>query len=136
MKDSTNEAKRWFLQGMQDLDDARFNHSGKRYNVACFLAQQSAEKILKSYLLAQGVDHVWGHSTGELCQDAKKFDQGFSHIEIESKSLDKYYIPTRYPDALPGIIPSEAYDESDASKAIYLAEKIICFVESKSKSRL
>ena len=132
MRDKESEAKRWFLQGMQDLDDARFILSGKRYNVACFLAQQSAEKALKAYLLIQGVDHVWGHSTAELCQDAMKFDKEFSTIEYEANLLEKYYIPTRYPDALPGVIPSEAFDENDAAKAISLAEKLICFVESKS----
>jgi HEPN domain-containing protein len=36
---------------------------------------------------------------------------------------DKYYIPTRYPEALPGIIPSEAFDKDDAERAISLAEK-------------
>jgi HEPN domain-containing protein len=56
--------------------------------------------------------------------------------EKASKSLDKYYIPTRYPDALPGIIPSEAFDKDDAEKAISLAEKIINFIKSKTKGEL
>lgn len=132
MKNSLTEAKRWFLQGIQDLDDARFNLSGGRYNIACFLAQQSAEKVLKAYLLMQGADQVWGHSTGELCQDAENFDKEFSTIELEANLLEKYYIPTRYPDALPGVIPSRAFDESDATKAISLTEKIICFIRCKS----
>jgi HEPN domain-containing protein len=42
------EARRWLLQAEQDLDDAEFNLKGRRYNVACFLAQQSAEKALKA----------------------------------------------------------------------------------------
>ena len=49
---------------------------------------------------------------------------------------DKYYIPTRYPDTLPGIIPSEAFDKNDAEKAISLAEKIINFIKSKTKGEL
>jgi len=44
--------------------------------------------------------------------------------------------PTRYPDALPGIIPSEAFDKDDAEKAISLAEKIINFIKSKTKGEL
>jgi HEPN domain-containing protein len=106
MRDSIVEAKRWFVQGMQDLDDAKFNLSGSRYNVACFLAQQSAKKFLKAYLLAQGAEKVWGHSTRDLCKEAETFDKDFKTIEYEAKSLEKYYIPTRYPDALPGVIPS------------------------------
>jgi HEPN domain-containing protein len=48
----------------------------------------------------------------------KNFDKDFEDVEKASKSLDKYYIPTRYPDALPGIIPSEAFDKDDAERAI------------------
>jgi HEPN domain-containing protein len=135
-KDKKEIAKRWFLQALRDLDDAKFNLSGERFNVACFLAQQSAEKALKAYLYLKGADEVWGHSVGELCQDAKNFDKDFEEVEKASKSLDKYYIPTRYPDALPGIIPSEAFDKDDAEKAISLAEKIINFIKSKTKGEL
>jgi HEPN domain-containing protein len=45
-------------------------------------------------------------------------------------------IPTRYPDALPGIIPSEAFDKDDAEKVISLAEKIINFIKSKTEGEL
>lgn len=131
MKNNLTDAKRWLLQGLQDLDDARFNHWGKRYNIACFLAQQSAEKVLKAYLLTQEVDHVWGHSVGDLCKDAMTFSSDFESIEQKANSLDKYYIPTRYPDALPGSIPSKVFDEDDASKAISLAEGIVEFVKVK-----
>ncbi|MGB9595296.1 MAG: HEPN domain-containing protein [Candidatus Poribacteria bacterium] len=131
MKNNMAEARRWFLQGSQDLDDAIFNLSGNRYNVACFLAQQSAEKILKAYLIAQGVESVWGHSTWELCKIAKGIDKDFARVENEARSLEKYYIPTRYPDALPGAIPSEAFDENDAKSAISMTSKIIELVQSK-----
>jgi len=131
MKSKKEEAKRWFLQALRDLDDAKFNLSGERFNVACFLAQQAAEKALKSYLYFKGAEEVWGHSVGELCEDAKNFDENFKEIERESKSLDKYYIITRYPNALPGGIPSESFDKSDAERAIFLSEKIINFIKSK-----
>jgi len=131
MKNRVAEAKRWLSQAIQDLDDAKFNQSGKRYNVACFLAQQSVEKALKAYLFMKGAEEVWGHSTAELCKDAKSFDPDFSAIESNASSLDKYYIPTRYPNALPGGIPSQAFDEEDAKRAISLAEKIINFIKSK-----
>jgi len=131
MKDDIADAKRWFLQGSQDLDDAKFNLSGNRYNVACFLAQQSAEKVLKAYLIAQGAESVWGRSTWELYKLAKAFDESFLIIENEARLLEKYYIPTRYPDALPGAIPSEAFDENDAKSAISMTSKIIELVQSK-----
>jgi HEPN domain-containing protein len=136
MKSSQEEAKRWFLQALRDLADAKFNLLGERFNVACFLAQQSAEKAMKAYLFLKGADEVWGHSVGELCEDAKNFDEEFKEIETAAKSLDKYYIPTRYPNALPGGIPSESFDKTDAEKAISLAEKIINFIKSKTGGEL
>jgi len=126
-----NKERRWLAQAAQDLEDARFNLSGKRYNIACFLAQQSAEKALKAYLLSRGAEEIWGHSVADLCKDAKRFDASFAQIEREASLLDKYYIPTRYPDALPGGIPSEAFDEEDAKRAISLAQKTIDFVGEK-----
>jgi len=136
MKNRKEDAKRWFLQALRDLEDAKFNLSGKRNNVACFLAQQSAEKALKAFLILKGAEEVWGHSVGELSRDAQSFDEEFNKIEGISNSLDKYYIPTRYPNALPGGIPSDVFDESDAQKAISMAEEIINFVKSKSRGEL
>ncbi len=63
------------------MGDARFNHSGKRYNVACFLAQQSEEKALKAYLFMKDAEEVWGRYAAELCKDAKNFDPKFSTIK-------------------------------------------------------
>jgi len=128
------EGRRWLLQGEQDLNDAEFNLSGKRYNVACFLAQQSAEKALKAYLFSKGAEEVWGHSVAELCKDAQTFDPEFNQLELKAGSLDKYYIPTRYPNALPGGIPSKAYDENDAKNAIRLAKEVIDFVKERGLS--
>jgi len=126
-----NDARRWFLQAEQDLDDSEFNLSGKRYNVACFLAQQSAEKALKAYLFSKGAEEVWGHSVAELSKDAQTFDSEFNLLEAKAGPLDKYYIPTRYPNALPGGIPSKAFDENDAKSAIRLAREVIDFVKAR-----
>jgi len=136
MKNRKEDAKRWLLQALQDLDDAKFNLSGKKNNIACFLAQQSAEKVLKAFLIFKGAEEVWGHSVGELCKDAQNFDGELGKIQDISRSLDKYYIPTRYPNALPGGIPSEVFDEGDAQKAISMADKIINFIKTKTEGEL
>lgn len=125
------EGRRWLLQAERDLDDAEFNLSGGRYNVACFLAQQSAEKALKAYLFSKGAEEVRGHSVAELCKDAQTFDPAFSQLDPKASPLDKYYIPTRYPNALPGGIPSKAFDENDAKNAIRLTKEVIDFVKSR-----
>lgn len=55
-----SEAERWLAQARRDLDDARYVAAGGRWNLACFLAQQAAEKALKAYLFARGAEAVWG----------------------------------------------------------------------------
>jgi HEPN domain-containing protein len=124
-------AERWFLQAQRDLDDAKYMAAGKRYNTACFLAQQAAEKALKAFLYHAGAEGVWRRSVGELCLDAAQKDVSFEMLRGYASALDKYYIPTRYPDALPGGIPADAFRDFDADSALELAFKIPDVVESK-----
>lgn len=83
-----------------------------------------------------GAEEAWGHSAAELCKDAEEFDKDFSKIREDAASLDKYYIPTRYPNALPGGIPSEIFDQKDAEKAISQAERVINFIKSKMEEKI
>jgi HEPN domain-containing protein len=128
-----HEGERWFQQAERDLDDAVFARQGGRYNLACFLSQQAAEKGLKGFLYLQGAEQVWGHSVVELCADACDFDAEFTSIKKDGASLDKYYIPTRYPDGLPGGIPADAYLEADANIAVEKATHILTFIKEKWK---
>ncbi|MGM0366680.1 MAG: HEPN domain-containing protein, partial [Actinomycetota bacterium] len=109
MKKRQKEAIRWLLQAEQDLDDAQFNLKGQRYNIACFLSQQSAEKMLKAYLFHKGEPQVWGHSVADLVDDAAGHDESLKSLFKIAGPLDMYYIPTRYPDGLPGGIPAKAF---------------------------
>ena len=129
--DTTKEAQRWLKQSERDLDDARFAYDGRRYNLVCFLAQQAAEKSLKAYLYYKGKEDVWGHSVAELCQDSLGIDADFAGVEKDASSLDKYYIPTRYPNGLPGGIPADVYQMDDATRALASVDKIIKLVKSK-----
>lgn len=125
------EGTRWLLQARQDISDAEYAHIGERFNLTCFLAQQAAEKAIKGYLYAQGRSLVIGHSVARLCRDAAGFDPEFEDLRRRAAPLDKYYIPTRYPNGLPGGIPAEAFDEIDADRALELARYVIQFVENR-----
>lgn len=125
------ESKRWLAQAKSDLADAHYLYAGKRYNACCFFCQQAAEKAIKSYLYLQGAEHIYSHSVAELCHEASKLDQAFGDIKTAVSPLDVYYIPTRYPNGLPGGIPSEAFLEEDAERALAMTEKVIALVESK-----
>ncbi len=132
-RESSSEARRWFLQAKHDLDDAYFSLEGERFNLACFLSQQAAEKALKAYLIANKQE-PWGHSVAELCEAASINDADFKNIKKRAATLDTYYIPTRYPNGLPGGIPSEAYQKEDAEKALSICNEVIDLVDKKTRS--
>lgn len=122
------EALRWWQQARQDFQDAGLLCEARRFHLTCFLSQQAAEKALRSYLLSQGAEEVWGHSVSELSDDALQFDESFRDFRTHVIALDQYYLPTRYPDALPGGIPAETFTSEDATRAKNLARKVLDFV--------
>ncbi|MEW5866369.1 MAG: HEPN domain-containing protein [Bacillota bacterium] len=130
-RDASEEARRWVLQAQRDLDDARYASDGGRFNLACFLAQQAAEKALKGFLYSEGAETVWGHSVAELCLDAAEIDVDFKKLIGVAGPLDKYYIPTRYPNGLPGGIPADAYTEGDAQMALSMAQQVLDFIQAR-----
>ncbi len=71
---------------------------------------------------------MWGHSVAELCADSAELDAGFEKLAAIAGPLDKYYIPTRYPDGLPGGIPADAYTAADAQMALSMAQQVLDFV--------
>mgnify|MGYP005839913831 CR=1 FL=1 len=126
-----NEGKRWLRQAEEDLSDVRSLRERGRHHLACFMAQQAAEKALKAYLYAQGAEAPWGHSVADLAEAASAFDQAFTELKWRVTPLDQYYIPTRYPNSLPGGIPAEAFTEHDSQRALNLAEDALRFVAEK-----
>ena len=74
---------------------------------------------------------VTGHSVAELLEKSKTHDEEFDSLITIGAFLDRFYIPTRYPNSLPSGIPAHAYRPKDASEAIELAQKILEFVSEK-----
>ncbi|MBI4607848.1 MAG: HEPN domain-containing protein, partial [Candidatus Rokubacteria bacterium] len=61
-------------QAERDLSDAEYSLAGRRYNLACFLRQQAAEKALKAFLYARGAEQVLGHSVADLVRECGNLD--------------------------------------------------------------
>ena len=101
---------RWLKQADYDLADAALVAGAGRHALACFLCHQAAEKAVTAYLLARGAERVWGHALADLCEDAMALDPSFDFIKSVAGLLDKHYLGARYPSALPGGVPAEAYD--------------------------
>lgn len=122
------EGQRWLDQAIQDLKWARHLADEGGWHIACFLAQQVAEKALKAFLYAQGEEVVIGHSVARLGASAEKYEAGFSDRVRRWSLLDGYYIPTRYPNGLPDGIPADVYNYEAAAGAVKLAEEAVVYV--------
>ncbi|MGB9596671.1 MAG: HEPN domain-containing protein [Candidatus Poribacteria bacterium] len=129
--DNRKEAFRWLAQAEEEIKDVEFLMNAKRYYLSLFLCQQSAEKALKAYIYFKEEEHLHTHSVSDLIKLASEIDSDFSSIK-SAKRLDDYYIPTRYPNGLPGDIPAKYYDDpEEVKRALNLSKEIIKLVKSK-----
>ncbi len=129
MNHNLQEAHRWLAQARYDVDAAALNAREGYADVACFLAQQAAEKALKAYLHAQGERAVVGHATYLLLKRCRHYETSFGALHDVCRRLDQYYIPTRYPNGLPGGIPHDVYTQAQAQEAIGGARQVLDQVE-------
>jgi len=96
------------------------------------MAEQTAQVALKSFIIARKRRQIWEHSIQELARLCNQYDKDFTELVEAGKILDRYYIPTRYPDALASpAVPYKTYTNKDAVEALGLAEKIIGLVKQK-----
>ncbi|MGB9677118.1 MAG: HEPN domain-containing protein [Candidatus Ratteibacteria bacterium] len=132
MKKSKEESERWLKQAEYDLKSAKINFDSENYAYTCFMCEQSAQKSLKAYLFFKEERYVWEHSIKKLAQKCQKFDKDFERVEDMGIILDKYYLITRYPDALPPpAVPYESFTKKEAEESIRIATEIINLVKSK-----
>ncbi|MGR3309546.1 MAG: HEPN domain-containing protein [Candidatus Brocadiales bacterium] len=125
MKNPEQNAKRWLRQAEYDLKQAEKNLFDGSFAYAAFFSEQSAQKSLKAYLIFKGKRFVFTHSVGELMKEAGTMDNSFLPLIDSGKRLDRHYITSRYPDALPEpAIPAESYTKSEAEEAVETAKKV------------
>lgn len=117
----------WFRQAEADLRHARHSLELGDYEWSCFAAHQAAEKALKAVFLKNGMD-AWGHTITVLIGNLPR------HLVIPSETLvnnarmlDKFYIPTRYPNGFESGAPTDFYTFEEAQNAIRQAEEILEF---------
>ena len=120
-----DEAERWLRQAESDLAFAALGAREGFPAQACFTSQQAAEKALKAVLYLSGARFVPGHSVLELLDRAAADTGALRRLRDSARQLDQYYIPTRYPNGLPGSIPAEVFTDSQAEDAVGRARAFI-----------
>lgn len=122
-------AKRWLKFAKEDLEVAETILGAEYYNQTCFHSQQSVEKVIKAIISEMGKTPPRTHSITDLLSLIPS--SWFSEYRQELVKFDDFYIPTRYPDALPGTLPYGLPGKKEAEKALDLAQK--AFQESLGK---
>jgi HEPN domain-containing protein len=125
MRDSRAEAKRWLRQAENDLAFGELALREGFFAQACFVAQQTAEKALKSIAYGRGERLVIGHSIVELAAGLAVGIPELAKLRERAGLLDQYYVATRYPNGLPGGVPFEAFGERQAREAIEAAREFV-----------
>ncbi len=129
----SEEAGRWLTHARDEFLDADDLRKRGRLYLALFHFQQATEKGLKAYLLAlaKSVELLHTQAIADLVTSAVAIDPDFQSV-VAAKRLDQYYIPTRYPNGLPGGVPSRFYDDpEEAAQAMRLASDVLELVGRK-----
>lgn len=127
MKQPKAEARRWLAQAESDLAFAEVGVREGFFAQACFVCQQAGEKALKALCYLRGDRVVLGHSLVELLSTLSGAHAVAPEIREGTQQLDQYYVPTRYPNGLPGGVPAEVFTRRQAEEAVGIARRIVAF---------
>jgi HEPN domain-containing protein len=116
----------WLTEGRAEFNAARDLFKGAHWSWCCFTCQQAAEKALKAVC-----DHFrtpqFGHNLNLLLQAVETHTVACETLRMACARLNRYYIPTRYPDAFPQGAPADQFFEEDARQALTDAEAVLAF---------
>jgi len=123
------EARRWLETAREDLDAARSLMESGKFSHSCFFSQQAGEKAVKALWYFLGED-PWGHSIQKLLSELP--DPGtlerLQPMLEQAALLDRYYIPTRYPNGLPDLTPGQVYFRQDAGACLESSGRLLSVI--------
>ncbi|MCD6472604.1 HEPN domain-containing protein [Candidatus Aerophobetes bacterium] len=125
------EINKWIKFSEEDLRMAELALKEKIYNQVCFHSQQCIEKALKGFINSKEQVCPKTHKLADLLSYLSP--SPFDYLTDIIIPLDRFYIPTRYPDALPGTLPEGLPVEKDVKEAIEVARLVLEKAEKETK---
>lgn len=126
MKRPLEMARRWLSQAEHSLDVTRLLVDGRAWSDACFHAEQTAQMALKAFLYLRGRRSIRVPSVRELALECSREDGQFSSLVAQAGVLDRYYLSSRYPDAVPApAVPFEMFSQEEADQAWNFARTVV-----------
>jgi len=111
-----------------EFEAARDLYDTGHWSWCCFTCQQAAEKALKAVC-----EHFRtpqrGHNLNALLQAIEAHTNVPGDVQMACARLNRYYIPTRYPNAFDRGAPTDQFFELDARQALEDTEEVLRFVE-------
>lgn len=124
------EVNQWLKFSMDDLDSAEIMFKAGKYNMVCFFAHQATEKAIKAFLVSQKHNPPRTHNLVDLVNLSAKYNKSFEDLLPKVRILNQFYIPTRYPTALPGTMALGMPDVKTAEKAMAFANEIFSYCKN------
>ena len=130
-----DDAQLWLRQARDDYRFGRVALANRFHAQTCFIAQQVGEKAVKAVHYRLTGRPVLGHSVHALLKRLNTRASVSEALLTLGGQLDQYYVPTRYPDALPGIVPAQAFSLAQARAALRAAGKILRWAETQVRRK-
>ncbi|MDA8053921.1 MAG: HEPN domain-containing protein [Deltaproteobacteria bacterium] len=116
----------WIKYADEDFNAGKqlFKNNQEEFKtVVCYHMQQTVEKYLKAYLIANNIEIDKTHDIAKLIEQCKEIDINFNNLyNIDIDKLTNYAVDSRYP------FPSKAVTLEDEKAAISIVEQVRPFV--------
>ena len=124
--DRLTETNEWIKYATDDLEVVNIltSHNPPKLEIICYHCQQSAEKMLKAFLVFSNVRPPKKHELDLLCDMCEDIDNSFINIADICDRLNPYSSQPRYPLGL-------EITEDMMKLAVKDSEQIYEFVKSK-----
>jgi HEPN domain-containing protein len=129
MKKPSNDANAWFAKAEADLQTTELilERDERLVEIACYHAQQCAEKYLKGYLVFHQIPFKFVHELAYLTRLCMNHDEDFRELLDAASILQDYATSVRYPSE--GLEPLGV---ADAQESLECAQLIREFVLQKA----
>lgn len=117
----SDEIKAWLNKAHGDLLAAQIltEHSTLALGPAAFHCQQTAEKVLKAFLIFKTMSFDRVHNLVYLLDLCETVDPGFAALREAAERLTPYAVEVRYPGDMPEISIEEASQALVAAQAVW-----------------
>jgi HEPN domain-containing protein len=118
----------WLAEARAELRAAEALLQAGHWSWCCFTCQQASEKALKAISESLRAPQ-FGHNLNVLVQAIEQRLCVPETVRLAAGRLNRFYIPTRHPDAFDHGAPADQYFEPDARQALEDAREIQQFAE-------